>query len=494
RFLRAPNKPMILAIARPDERKNLPALVEAFGAEPKLRKRANLVVIPGTRDDIRDMDSGPQDVLKDLLLAIDRYDLYGSVAMPKAVTEIPLMYRIAAASRGVFVNPALTEPFGLTLLEAAASGLPIIATHDGGPADIIRNCNNGYLIDPLDITDISKALLSILTNPKDWRRLHENGVANVAHHYSWGAHADSYVSRIVPLIGKARTTRHTTRRHTVYADRALIADLDQVLIGDDESLTQLCVALRGHRNTAAFGIATGRPLDSALRVIRRHGIPAPDILITALGSEIYYGPHLLADDWWSRHIDYQWNPRAVRRALSKIEGLSLQPQDQQTFFKVSYYYDAAKAPKLEDLQTLFYQAEITVNLSLSFGQYLDILPSRASKGMALRYAAHQLNIPLNRILVAGGSGSDLDMMRGNTLAVVVADRHDDELSSLVDLDRVFRPEGKYASGIIEAIDAFDFFGACTFPETEETKDTEDGTKKTKDADHVETDKTETESS
>ncbi|MGE4529067.1 MAG: HAD family hydrolase, partial [Rhodospirillaceae bacterium] len=382
---------------------------------------------------------------------------------PKAVTEVPLMYRLAAASKGVFVNPALTEPFGLTLLEAAASGLPLVATHDGGPTDIIRNCDNGLLIDPLDTADIGRALRVLLSSPKEWRRLRDNGLANVAHHYSWNAHADTYISRIASLLGKAAASRPAVRRHTVYADRALIADLDQVLTGDDASLAQLCGMLRANRKTAAFGIATGRPLDSALRVIRRHGIPAPDILITALGTEIHYGPRLLPDNWWEGHIDHQWNPRAVRRALAGIDGVTLQPQNQQTFFKVSYYYDAAVAPKLEDLQSRLYQEELTVNLGLSFGQYLDILPSRAGKGLALRYVAHQLDIPLERILVAGGSGSDAEMMRGNTLAVIVADRHDDELEDLAELDRVFRPEGKHAAGILEAIDAFDFFGTCAFP-------------------------------
>ncbi len=63
---------------------------------------------------------------------------------------MPELYRLAAASKGVFINPALTEPFGLTLLEAGATGLPIVATNDGGPRDIIANCRNGLLIDPLD--------------------------------------------------------------------------------------------------------------------------------------------------------------------------------------------------------------------------------------------------------------------------------------------------------------------------------------------------------
>ena len=86
------------------------------------------------------------------LRLIDRYDLYGSVAYPKqhSSEDIAEVYRLAAARRGVFVNPALTEPFGLTLIEAAASGLPIVATNDGGPQEIVRICNNGVLIDPLD--------------------------------------------------------------------------------------------------------------------------------------------------------------------------------------------------------------------------------------------------------------------------------------------------------------------------------------------------------
>lgn len=464
RFLRDPEKPMVLAIARPDERKNLPALVHAFGENRKLREKANLVIVPGTREDLTTMDSGQQDVLKDLLVAVDIHDLYGSAAIPKSVFEVPLMYRIAAATEGVFVNPALTEPFGLTLLEAAASGLPIVATHDGGPSDIISNCDNGRLIDPLDTKDIGDALLDILTHPKTWKKMRDNGVKNVARHYSWEAHVETYLEKAGPLIGKGHVERATRRRGSVYADRAVFADLDLALAGDGDALKELVALLRRERKTCAFGVATGRPLESALRVIRRHGIPAPDILITALGTEIHYGRELVADDWWAGHIDHQWNPRKVRRLMAKLEGVAPQPKEQQSPFKVSYFYDAAKAPKIEDIQTLFYQAELSVNLVVSFGQFLDILPARASKGLALRYAAHQYDIPLERILVAGGSGADVDMMRGNTLAVIVTDRHDDELGGLSDLDRVFVPQRHNAGGVLEAIETFDFMGEIKFPE------------------------------
>lgn len=186
RFLSDPQKPLILAISRPDTRKNIGALLDAYGGSARLQELANLAIVLGNRDDISDMDEGAQEVLTQLFLAIDRYDLYGRVAYPKhhQAEDVPYIYRIATLSGGVFVNPALTEPFGLTLLEAAASGLPIVATEDGGPRGIISNCDNGILIDPLDSDTIVAALLNLLENPQEWQRLADNGLRNVKKYYS----------------------------------------------------------------------------------------------------------------------------------------------------------------------------------------------------------------------------------------------------------------------------------------------------------------------
>ena len=70
---------------------------------------------------------------------------------------MPELYRLAARRRGVFVNPALTEPFGLTLVEAAASGLPVVSTADGGPRDILDACGHGELVDATDPDAIAEA-------------------------------------------------------------------------------------------------------------------------------------------------------------------------------------------------------------------------------------------------------------------------------------------------------------------------------------------------
>lgn len=83
-------------------------------------------LIMGNRDDIDDMSGGNAAVMTNVLKLIDKYDLYGQVAYPKhhKQADVPEIYRLAAKTKGVFINPALVEPFGLTLIEVRNLWLP----------------------------------------------------------------------------------------------------------------------------------------------------------------------------------------------------------------------------------------------------------------------------------------------------------------------------------------------------------------------------------
>jgi len=146
--------------------------------------------------------------------------------------------------------------------------------------------------------------------------------------------------------------------------------------------------------------------------------------------------------------------------------LKPQPKTAQSQFKVSFYYDPQKAPSVDEIVALIRQKELTANVISSFGQFLDIVPSRASKGQALRYVSQRLDIPLEQMLVAGGSGADEDMMLGNTLAVVVGNRHHEELSQLEDQENIYFADQPHALGILQAIDHYDFFNTCQAPRVE----------------------------
>jgi len=459
RFLKDVDKPMILALSRADERKNIGTLVQAYAEHPQLRKRANLVVVAGKREDIAEMEQGPRDVLTDLLLEIDRQDLYGSIAYPPQHTpdDVPDLYRLAAKTRGVFVNPALTEPFGLTLIEAAASGLPVVATQDGGPRDILKFCKHGLLIDPLDGPAMAEALYDALTDRDRWQRWSKNAVRGATTHYSWSGHVKTYLKAVNSLLRKtaAPSKPHGLHKPSAALDRLLISDIDNTLLGDADGLRALWERLQDSGQRVGFAVATGRRLESALKILDAWGLPVPDVLITAVGSEIHYGPDLKEDAHWHQLINFRWKLQALRWAMKAIPGLRLQAASEQRRYKISYNVNPGRLPPLAEIQSHLRKLDLHAKLIYSHQAYLDLLPLRASKGFAVRYLARQWSLPLNHLLVAGDSGNDEEMLRGNTLGVVVGN-HSPELASLRGQPQVYFAKADYARGILEGCEHYGF--------------------------------------
>lgn len=464
RFLDDTSKPFILTMARPDERKNLEMLVRVYGQSRALQTLANLVVLMGSRDDLREMEAGAQTVLTNVLTLIDVHDLYGKIAYPKShtPTDVQELYRLCAKQRGVFINPALTEPFGLTLLEAAASGVPIVATHDGGPQDIVANCQNGLLVDPLDAEAIENALLQTLPEPKKWDLWSKNGVDGATTHYSWANHARRYIRDVQDIIAHAATpaiAERPPRKRLPEFDRLLITDLDNTLTGDDAALRELLERLNEHDHVG-FGIATGRRLDDALEKLDELNLPRPDVLDTSCGTELRYGDSLTEDVSWQRQLAHQWNPEGVREALSEVEGLYPQSDKEQSTYKISYSVDAEVAPKMAEIRRILRERKLRTKLVFSLGMYLDVLPVRGGSEMSMRHLLFKWGFPHEHVLVAGDSGNDEDMLRGRTLGVVVAN-HSPELSKLKRYPRIFFAPSAHARGILDGIDYYKFFDHIT---------------------------------
>ena len=201
RFLREPDRPLVLAIARPVRKKNLAGLVRAFGGDARLRAKANLAIVAGCRTELGSLDGEADAVMTELLRLVDDYDLWGQVALPKRhePADVPAFYRHAAARGGVFANPATNEPFGLTLLEAAACGLPVVATDCGGPVDIVGHCRNGLLVDPCDPTAWGHAMADLIADRARWSEAAANGRRRAAH-FDWDRHVDLYMRDLARLV------------------------------------------------------------------------------------------------------------------------------------------------------------------------------------------------------------------------------------------------------------------------------------------------------
>jgi sucrose synthase len=195
--LQDPEKPVIYTLARLDRIKNITGLVDWYGSSPRLREMANLVVVGGyvTPEESRDQEE--QDQIRCMHELMDRHGLDGHMRWLGMRLEKNLageMYRFVADRRGIFVQPALFEAFGLTLIEAMASGLPTFATRYGGPLEIIQHYKSGFHMDPNDGAANTELIADFLEqcakSPQKWLRISEGALARVEERYTWKQYAE----------------------------------------------------------------------------------------------------------------------------------------------------------------------------------------------------------------------------------------------------------------------------------------------------------------
>jgi len=465
RFFMHPDRPLILSLCRPDKRKNISGLIKAYGEDRELQSMANLAVFAGIRKDITQMEENERGVLTEILLLMDKYDLYGKIAIPKKHDfeyEVPELYRITAQKGGVFVNSALTEPFGITLIESAACGLPMVAPNDGGPSDIIGNCHCGLLVDPTDTGAIAAAIKKIISDSDLWKKYSKDGILKIRKYYTWESHAATYLQEVKKTVadyGKAKmkvaVPTDAIGKRLAALDFFIVTDIDNTLIGEDNSDLQLLLdLLQKYRKEIGFGVATGRTVDSAVAHLKQYEVPSPDVVISSVGSEIYYGPGLHAGRGWMTRISAKWNRSKIVELLSHFDFLTYQEKATQRRFKISYNMEPAK-DRLASIHDRLLSHKCRYNLIYSHNKYLDILPYRASKGKAIRYLSYKWEIPLSNFLVGGDSGNDEEMLRGEPRAVVVSN-FSSELQKLKKRRNIFFAKKSYAGGILEAIEHYRF--------------------------------------
>jgi sugar transferase (PEP-CTERM/EpsH1 system associated) len=88
------------------------------------------------------------------------------------------------ANASMFVLPSLSEGISLTLLEAMASGLPVIATRVGGNPEVVVDNESGILVPPQDPRALAKAIIRLRTDRSLCSRLSRDGRSRVEQHFS----------------------------------------------------------------------------------------------------------------------------------------------------------------------------------------------------------------------------------------------------------------------------------------------------------------------
>jgi len=195
------SKPLLFSMARLDRIKNLTGLVEWFGQNEQLREMTNLVIVGGNIDPNQSGDDEERSQIERMHQLFDSYGLDRQVRWLGLRLEKRLsgeLYRSIADRHGVFVQPAYFEAFGLTVIEAMASGLPTFATRYGGPLEIIENGVSGFHIDPNYGDSSSEILLDFFrrcqAQDNYWQEISDGGLERVSKHYTWRLYARRLLS------------------------------------------------------------------------------------------------------------------------------------------------------------------------------------------------------------------------------------------------------------------------------------------------------------
>ncbi|XP_023523280.1 sucrose synthase 5-like [Cucurbita pepo subsp. pepo] len=195
-YLADREKPIIFSMARLDTVKNITGLTEWYGKNRKLRSLVNLVVVAGFFDPSKSKDREEIAEIKKMHSLIEKYKLRGQIRWISAQTDRYRngeLYRCIADTKGAFVQPALYEAFGLTVIEAMNCGLPTFATNQGGPAEIIVDGVSGFHVDPNNGDESSKKIVDFFEKCKFdsgyWNMISEAGLQRIYECYTWKIYA-----------------------------------------------------------------------------------------------------------------------------------------------------------------------------------------------------------------------------------------------------------------------------------------------------------------
>ena len=231
----------------------------------------------------------------------------------------------------------------------------------------------------------------------------------------------------------------------------LVSDLDDTLLGNADALKRF---YRYYESECAHFVdlvyASGRFPDSIREDIREKELPPPKYLIGGVGSEIRTYPGHQIVEAWKETIFSDWSAETVHRTLERVEGIELQPEWNQSAFKVSYWYPDATENDLARLRQRLREAGLEITIIYSSGEDLDVLPDGVDKGSAAEFVAHQLGYANQHVITAGNSENDAALLGRGFHGIVVGNAHQG-LRELVNEHSAYQSSKDHAAGVEDGL-------------------------------------------
>jgi glycosyltransferase involved in cell wall biosynthesis len=172
----------LISIGRLDKNKNHQFLLECILALKALKLNVHLTIL----------GEGDQRIL--LEQQIEKMNLYSEVSLLGSIENVEEYLW----QSDIYVHSAITEGFGLTLMEAMAAGLPVITLDGGGNRDLIIEGKNGYLMEDINPVTFAKRIADLWANKEKMREMGE-----FAQRFAQKFSIDSYCDKLLEIYKNA---------------------------------------------------------------------------------------------------------------------------------------------------------------------------------------------------------------------------------------------------------------------------------------------------
>lgn len=179
------DRPMLLCLGRFVHEKGFDVAIEAM---PEVARH-----VPGVRLTVAGY--GPEEnALRARVAELGLDDVVAFVG-PIEPADVPALLGRAS----VVLVPSRSEGFGLTALEAAAQGRPVVASDVGGLPEVVESGRTGILVPPDQPAALAQAVIRLVSDPPRLRALGEAARARVGRSFPWTACVDAYVAQYASI-------------------------------------------------------------------------------------------------------------------------------------------------------------------------------------------------------------------------------------------------------------------------------------------------------
>lgn len=176
--------PVVLTVNQLHPRKRIDLFIRALAALRERHPTAVGLIVGRGVDEARLREEAARSGVADAVIFAD--------FVPD--DDLPAVYRSASA----YLHTGRDETFGLSVLEAAWSGVPVVAVDEGGPRDILRDGATGWLV-PADVRSLADALANVLDDPFAAHTRAEAARTDVGARFRWEAGAEALIAEVERL-------------------------------------------------------------------------------------------------------------------------------------------------------------------------------------------------------------------------------------------------------------------------------------------------------